>query len=110
MGYTVDVAGAVALSECVSLGACLRNAIGAITWKDTLFVEGIVNTDTVTVDENGYLVCPNYDRGSAHRRIGGRFSQERSGGSGCRACGHASMAVCAMMASDCCRLPGLRST
>jgi hypothetical protein len=56
MGYTVDVAGAVALSECVSLGACLRNAIGAITWKDTLFVEGIVNTDTVTVDENGYLV------------------------------------------------------
>lgn len=56
LGYAVDVAGAVALSERVSLGACLRNAIGAITWEDTLFVEGIVNTDTVTVDENGYLV------------------------------------------------------
>lgn len=56
LGYTVDIAGAVALSERVSLGVWLRNAVGAITWKDTLFVEGIVNTDTVTVDENGYLV------------------------------------------------------
>lgn len=56
LGYAIDIAGAVALSERVCVGACLRNAIGSITWEDVLFVEGIVNTDTVTVDENGYLV------------------------------------------------------
>lgn len=56
LGYAVDVAGAVALSERVSIGVCLRNALGSITWQDVLFVEGIVNTDTVAVDEHGYLV------------------------------------------------------
>jgi len=56
LGYAIDIAGAIALSERVLAGVCLRNALGSITWQDVLFVEGIVNTDTVTVDENGYLV------------------------------------------------------
>ncbi len=56
LGYAIDIAGSLALSDRVCVGACLRNAVGYITWTDVLFVEGIVNTDTVTVDENGYLV------------------------------------------------------
>ena len=55
-GHAIDIAGAIALSERISVGVCLRNALGRITWEDVLFVEGILNTDTVTVDENGYLV------------------------------------------------------
>ncbi|MEA4884675.1 MAG: hypothetical protein VB144_13670 [Clostridia bacterium] len=56
LGFAIDIAGAVALSDHVSVGMCLRNAVGMVTWKDALFVRGIVNTDTVTVDEHGYLV------------------------------------------------------
>lgn len=54
-GCSLDVAGAVTLGDHVTVGAAVHNLVGFMEWDGTTHIEGIINTDTVVMDEQGYV-------------------------------------------------------
>lgn len=59
IGLSLDLAMAWKPSENLKLSGNIRDLAGAIYWKDVPYTDATANSDTVTVDENGFsLVKP----------------------------------------------------
>ncbi|NPV81553.1 MAG: hypothetical protein HPY52_15040 [Firmicutes bacterium] len=54
-GFSFDIAGAVRITRDAMLGAQIHNFVGFMKWKGAKWTEGIINTNTITTDSQGYI-------------------------------------------------------
>ncbi|HHY46005.1 MAG TPA: hypothetical protein GX506_01720 [Firmicutes bacterium] len=54
-GCSLDLALALALTRRTTIGVGVNNLIGFIEWNGARHVDGMANTDTVTIDREGYI-------------------------------------------------------